>query len=152
MKQFKIYTAGKMSGLDYYDQMEWRQNIERAVRRVAEDRGVSYSDIFFVHPPRYYQYGENLHQSEKEVKDWELNQIRTCDIVIVDLDTIDTSIGTHYELATADAMNSFGDKHVFVIGVGGASKELHPWIEDTLHRRETDYYDAAEYIVNYLLV
>lgn len=152
MKQFKIYTAGKMAGLDPYDQMEWRKHIELSVRHVAEFNGIPCANIRFVHPPMYYQYGKECFQTEKEVKNWDLNQVRTSDIVIVDLDTIETSIGTHYELGIVDAVNTFGDKHIFVIGVGGEGKELHPWIEDTLHRREADYNDAAEYIVNYLLV
>lgn len=149
---YKIYTAGKMAGLSLYDQMEWRKRIENSVRCAANNVGISQSKINFVHPPMFYQYGETYFQSEKEVKDWDLNQVRCSDIVIVDLDTIETSIGTHYELGMVDAVNSFGNKHIFVIGIGGEDKILHPWIEDTLHRRESNYEDAADYIVNYLLV
>lgn len=149
---YRIYTAGKMAGLSSYDQMEWRKRIEISVRRAADIVGISQSEIRFIHPPMFCQYGEAYFQSEREVKDWDLNQVRNSDIVIVDLDTVETSTGTHYELGMVDAVNSFGNKHIFVVGIGGENKVLHPWIEDTLHRRETDYDDAADYIVNYLLV
>lgn len=149
---FKIYTAGKMAGLDFCEQMGWRRNIENVIRQVADNRGVPQSKFQFVHPPEYYQYGTYYFQSEKEVKDWDLNQVRNSDIIIVDLDTIDDSIGTHFELGMADAVNSFGNKHIFVIGIGDKNKELHPWILESLHRREETYEDAARYIVDYLLV
>ena len=149
---YRIYTAGKMAGLSSYDQMEWRKRIEISVRHAADIVGISQSEIEFIHPPMFYQYGKTNFQSEREVKDWDLNQVRNSDIVIVDLDTVETSTGTHYELGMVDAVNSFGNKHIFVIGIGGENKVLHPWIEDTLHRREVDYDDAADYIVNYLLV
>lgn len=150
---YRIYTAGKMAGLSSYDQMEWRKRIENRVRQAASNAGISQSQIIFIHPPCFYEYGENYHQSEREVKEWDLNQVRTSDIVIVDLDTVESSIGTHYELATVDAVNAFGGKHIFVIGIGGGvDKELHPWIADTMHHHEYNYDDAARYIVNYLMV
>lgn len=149
---YRIYTAGKMAGLSCGEQMAWRKQIETAIRRAADTAGISKSDIIFIHPPEFYQYGQTYFQSEKEVKDWDLNQVRNSDIVIVNLDTVETSIGTHYELAMVDAVNAFGNKHIFVIGIGRKGKELHPWIEESLHRRESDYDDAADYIVNYLLV
>lgn len=148
---YKIYTAGKMAGLSPCEQMEWRKKIETSVRHAAEIAGVPQAEIKFIHPPQFYQYGETYYQTEKEVKNWDLNQVRNSDIVIVNLDTVETSIGTHYELGMVDAINSFGNKHIFVIGVGGKDISLHPWIEDTLHRREEKYEDAADYIANYLL-
>ena len=151
-KSFKIYTAGKMAGLSSEKQHEWRRKVENSIRNVTELLNMPQSNISFIHPPLFYEYGENYHQSEREVKNWDLNQVRQSDIVIVNLDNVDSSIGTHYELATVDAVNAFGGKHIFVIGVGGECKELHPWIADTLHRREPNYDDAARYIVNYLLV
>lgn len=149
---FRIYTAGKMAGLELNEQMAWRTEAELWVRDKAVFAGIPQDKIKFIHPPTFYRYETNYHQSEKEVKDWELNQIRNCDAVIVNLDDVKSSVGTHYELATVDAVNAFGDKHIFVIGVGGANEDLHPWIEETLHRRESNFQDAADYIVNYLLI
>lgn len=152
MKIFKVYTAGKMSGLSFSEQFDWRREIDRLIKDRCEDLSIPTCSVRFIHPPLYYQYDKCWHQSEKEVKNWELHQVRDSDIVVVNLDGIESSVGTHFELATVDAVNSFGHKHIFVIGVGNPNQELHPWIELCLHRRESNFEDAAEYIANYLLV
>lgn len=148
----KIYTAGKMAGLSLDEQMSWRLEFERCLKDMLKYRGIPHNHVRIVHPPVYYTYGRNYHKTEREVKNWDLNQVRASDIVVVKLDDVSSSIGTHYELATVDAINSFGNKHIFVIGVGDSNVELHPWIEDTLHRREESFEDASQYIVDYLLV
>ena len=142
----KIYTAGKMAGLPYEKQMAWREEIENAIR----DR--TNKQITFIHPPKFYTYDRPDFQSEKEVKDWELNQVRNCDIVIANLDGINTSVGTHFELSAVDSINSTSNKHIFIIGFGDNEIQLHPWIELSLHRKETNIDDVADYIVRYLLV
>lgn len=142
----KIYTAGKMAGLPYEKQMAWREEIESAIR----DR--TNKQITFIHPPKFYTYDRPDFQSEKEVKDWELNQVRNCDIVIANLDGINTSVGTHFELSAVDSINSTSNKHIFIIGFGDTEIQLHPWIELSLHRKETNIDDVADYIVRYLLV
>lgn len=142
----KIYTAGKMSGLSYEEQMRWRLEIEDEVRNRTS------KPVTFIHPPKFYTYSRSDFQSEKEVKDWELNQLRNCDIVVANLDDINSSVGTHFELSTVDAINSFGNKHIFIIGVGGSEEPLHPWIELSLFRKEKNFEDAADYIVRYLMV
>ena len=146
MKEFKIYTAGKMSGLSYQEQMNWRKEIEWAVEKKTNKK------VHFIHPPVYYNYENQDYKSEKEIKDWEINQVRNSDIVIVNLDEVNDSVGTHYELCTVDAINSFGNKHIFVIGIGKLETSIHPWIQLSIHRQEETFEDAADYIVNYLLL
>lgn len=144
-KVFKIYTAGKMGGLTYEQQMGWRKHIEELIKAHSD------ANIVFVHPPEFYQYGENLHKSEKEAMDWDLSQIKDSDIVVVDLSTIADSIGTHIELGVVNAMNQFGYKHIHVVGVGTPNTD-HPWLSLSLLRQEDDLEDAADYIVDYLLL
>lgn len=146
MKTFRIYTAGKMYGLSFDEQMNWRKQIENKIRVLSD------VSLQFIHPPLFYKYDEKNHQTEREVKEWELNQIRNSDIVIVSLDGVNDSIGTHFELSTADAVNSFGNKFIYIIGIGKSKEPLHPWIEASLFRKEENYADAAEYITNYLLI
>ena len=112
---YRIYTAGKMAGLSKRDQIGWRYKIEQCVRDAADMFGIPQSSLKFIHPPVYYTYGEKHYQSEKEIKDWDINQVCKSDIVIVNLDSVDDSIGTHYELATVDAVNSFNNKHIFAV-------------------------------------
>ena len=81
---------------------------------------------------------------------WDLSQIRESDIVVVNLNNIADSIGTHMELGFIEALNQTGSKHIYVIGIGQANCN-HPWFNEVLHRREDTVDDAANYICTYLL-
>lgn len=142
----KIYTCGKMSGISFSEQMEWRLRIECEVKKIL-DFG---QNVKFVHPPMFYNYEENYQKSEREILEWEMAQVHDCDIVIVNLDGIDSTVGSHMELGAVQGINRFGDKHIFVVGLG-KDDGLHPWIKETCIRIEDDYAKAAEYIVEYLL-
>ena len=148
MKEFKIYTCGKMSGIPYEQQIKWRKYIEKCVKDNTLYRDCN---VRFIHPPLFYNYEENQHKSEREIFEWELTQVHDCDIVVVNLDQIDTTIGSHMELGTVNAINMFGDKHIFVIGVG-KFENLHPWIKESCLRIEDSFEHAAIYICDYLLV
>jgi len=141
----KIYTAGKMSGIPFEEQMKWREEFEYKLKQYSD------CEISFIHPPLYYNYDYINHKTEAEIKEWELNQLRKCDIVIVNLKEIDTSVGTHFELAFVNAMNMFGDKHIFVVGIG-EEENIHPWIKLSLFRQEPDLNSACQYIIEYLLI
>ena len=144
-KTYKIYTAGKMSGLTFAEQMDWRVRIEKLIREKSDKL------ITFIHPPMFYTYGEQLHKNETEVMEWDISQLKDSDIVIVDLTTISDSIGTHIELGVAKAMNEFGYKHIHIVGVGKANTD-YPWIPLCLLRQEESLDEAANYIARYLLV
>lgn len=144
MKNFKIYTAGKMSGLSYDDQMDWRRELERRVRTISDN-------VVFIHPPHYYRYGVGMHQSEREAMVWNLSQLRDSDIVVVNLENIGSSIETHMELGFIEAMNQMSTKHIHLIGFGKPDVE-HPWLNEALLRREDTLEQAAAYISAYLLV
>ena len=143
----KIYTCGKMSGISFQEQMEWRLRIEGEVKKCLDfGHGVK-----FIHPPMFYNYEENYQKSEREILEWEMAQVHDCDIVIVNLDGIDSTVGSHMELGAVQGINRFGDKHIFVIGLG-KDDNLHPWIKESCIRIEDDYAKAAEYICEYLLI
>lgn len=144
MKTFKIYTAGKMGGLEYEDQMLWRWKLELCVRETA-------NNVVFVHPPQYYRYEDNFHKNEREAMQWDLAQIRDSDIVVVDMNTIADSIGTHMELGFIEAINQMGSKHIHVIAIGNPNVE-HPWLYEIPLRFENSVESAADYITSYLLV
>ncbi len=145
MKKYRIYTIGKMRGITLIQQMLWRNQIEEFIRANTDKK------VEFIHPPLFYNYENKDYKSEREIKEWELAQIRNSDIVIVNLDEIDDSVGSHFELATVDAVNSFGNKHIFIIGYNPNKSECHPWIKESLHREESSVGDVARYIIDYLL-
>lgn len=143
MKTYKIFTAGKMGGLSYDEQMKWRKDFETILRSRCN------KSLIFVHPPMFYQYGDET--NEKEAREWEINQLKDSDIVVVNLTTIADSIGTHIELGIIKAMNEFGYKHIHLIGVGEPNVS-HPWIQMGMLRQESTLEDAADYISTYLLL
>ena len=145
-RTYQIYTCGKMGGTSYAEQMEWRRRIDHEIiiRR-------NHASVKFVHPPLYYNYERKLHHSEREIMEFSLAKVRQSDIVVVNLDGINSSVGSCYEIATAISVNNFGDKHIFIIGIGDDSN-VHPWIKDSLSRCEKDIISAAEYIAAYLIV
>ena len=141
----KLYTAGKMSGIPFEDQMKWRSEFEYTLRKFTDE------PLSFIHPPMYYNYEHLNHKTEAEIKEWELNKIRECDIVVVDLNDINTTVGTHIELGFINAVNMLGGKHIYVVGIGD-TKDIHPWIDLSLLRCEPDIESACRYITEYLLV
>jgi len=154
MREYQIYTAGKMSGISNDEQMKWRYEIDIAIGEIIRNCGLDrIIKVNMVHPPRYYSYGEDYHKSEREVKEWDTTRVMQSDIVIVNTDYVADSTGTHYELAMCDAVNRLTNNHIFVVGIGNTKPEnLHPWIAESIMRYEHDIQDAAEYIVNYLLI
>ncbi|MBS6715337.1 MAG: hypothetical protein KH231_07725 [Dialister sp.] len=153
MREYKIYTAGKMGGWSYETQMGWRKCLEHEVKDNVQYTG---NRVKFFHPPEFYTYDSEykVYQSEKEVQTWDLNHIAESDIVAVYLQDIETSIGTLFELGFIHHLNQYRDKQIYVIGIGGDSgvKELHPWISMEMHRVEKTINDAAEYITDYLII
>jgi hypothetical protein len=135
-----------MSGISYAQQMIWRKEIQLAIGLRTN------KDVTYIHPPQYYGYHEQLHKSEQEIKDWELQQVCDSDIVIVNLEDIDLSIGSHIELGAVCGANLVGSKHINVVSFGKPKENLHPWISLCCLRHEDDMNDLADYIATYLLV
>jgi hypothetical protein len=84
--------------------------------------------------------------------EWELSQVRDSDIMIVNLEGISESVGSHFEMGVAWSMNHFGNKHISVIGINENNEELHPWIEESFLRVEDSLSGAADYISEYLII
>lgn len=142
-KTYKIFTAGKMGGLTYEEQMKWRKDIEQKIKWRTDE------NVVFIHPPQFYSYTDRISETEK--KTWKMSQIKDSDIVIVNLSNIEDSIGTHIELGLIDGMNQFGYKQIHVVGIGKPNTN-HPWIELSMLHQEDLIEDAAAYIVDYLLI
>ena len=135
-----------MSGISFKEQMRWRNQLGGLVRLYYDGT----NKITFVHPPLYFNYENNLHKSEREILDWEMMQLHDSDIVVVNLDQIDTTVGSHMELGAVQGINRFGDKYIYVVGVGDSN--VHPWITETCSRIEDSFTDAAKYIAEYLII
>lgn len=137
----KVYLAGNMKHLSYKEAMAWRKTL------MNEIDCRNYGEFTFVCPPVYYNYEKQNHKSEKEIKDYELMQLSECDIMVVSLDRVNESVGTHFEIAMADYMKQSG-KHIMVLGLGDPAG-VHPWILDSISRIEPNEELLADYIAFY---
>ena len=73
----KIFTSGKMSGLSMAEQTAWRNKAERYIKTFSEEH------LRFIHPPNFYNYENDISKSEHEIKDFDINQVRDSDILLV---------------------------------------------------------------------
>lgn len=152
MKDFKIYTCGKMNGLTLSQQMIWRKDIEYYIRSGYEDIHGRNSNITVINPPDYFNYDDASHKTEKEIFEWELGQVCSSDVVIVNLDGISDSIGSHMEIGAVLGACISSGRNIKIVAIGEIPQNIHPWIELSWFRHEKDLKDAAKYIVDYLLV
>lgn len=140
MRDIKIYLAGKMSGLTYEGMREWRSYLKNKLISTAELRGLY--KTYVVNPVDYYNFEEERHQSEREIKDYDLSHVLSSDIVVVNLDGLATSDGTKYELHDARKANipviAFGEYKLY--------EDLHPWTKDNITRIEENMDDVVKYI------
>lgn len=143
MREYKIYTAGKMGGLSYQEQMEWRRKLE-----IELDNRLSFREgsARFIHPPEYYQPAKDLNLLyEKEAMEWDLRQLKNSDIIVVNLSDIETSIGTIQEVAVAK-------ENVKMIVAIGSPDNVHPWIRCSVSHFSPSVAEAAEYIADFIMV
>lgn len=143
---YKIYTAGKMTGLSYALQMNWRRELERKICHNTDKK------CTFVHPPLYWNTKTEDPKIDKEAMIWDLAQLRSSDIMVVNIKDINSSVGTHFELATALATNNNSNHHIYIVGFGESDERLHPWIENAIEFRTDNITEASDLIAHYLLI
>ena len=140
MKEISIYLAGAMSGLTFEESNEWR----KYVKDIFYDENFNGNIIKCINPNDYYNFQIIKHKSEHEVKEFDLYKLKHSDLVLVNLENINTSIGSAMELQVAH------DTNIPIIAFGDVIN-VHPWIADTIWRTEDTLENACEYIVNYFL-
>lgn len=155
MRDIYVYLAGcegwyhnNLSNNCYC--IEWRKAVEEWCEKFS-------CNIKPINPCNYYDYKENNHKSESEVRRYDLHRVRNCDVVLVNLDHIKDSVGTMNEIFCAN------EHDIPVIGFyefNGESTswaddkyKREPWIIDACHRIEDDetssLVDALVYIRDY---
>ena len=145
MKNIKIYLAGKMGGLSFEESNEWRRKLKSMIFRRT-----FYSQIrpTVINPNDFYNFKEPTHKSEREVMQYDLNHVRSSDIIVVNLDGINTSIGTAIELYAAAQLNI----PVLAWGTSEEWKNTHPWLKECISRVESDANDLCNYIFEYYFI
>ena len=142
----KIYLAGKMGGLTFAEMNEWRAKLKEILTTYADFSSVN---INIVNPVDFYNFETPRHQNELEVEEFDLAHVISSNIIIVNLDGLNDSIGTAIELHDAKYHN-----RIPVIAFGNKDKYdgLHPWIKNNITRVEETIYDVAAYIKDFYLI
>lgn len=140
MKNFKIYLAGQMSGISFEDSDAWRKDVKHYFNAYKHH----YDKLLtIINPNDYYSFKEKRHETEKEIIRFDLNMVRTSDLILVNLNG--NSIGTAMELMLAHEL------HKPIIGYKDDDKELHPWLEHVCDRVFKNLYDTIGYVEDYYL-
>lgn len=133
-----------MSGLTFEEMYGWRNQLKNMLLDVAKLRG---QKVHILNPCDYYNFKEVRHQSESEIMDYDINHVITSDIVVVNIDGLNTSDGTKIEIHRAwlegIPVIAFGEKDIFV--------EMHPWIKRCVTRIEKNMSDVCDYISEFYM-
>ena len=141
METIKIYLSGGMSGLTMDEQMKWRKRIKDAL--AYGDYNSNKKTTFF-NPPEYYNFEEINHKSEREVFEFDLNNLRSSNLVIVNFNA-PNSIGTAMELMLAKEL------HIPVIGLNKDGVELHPWLVECCTRICDNMKELVSHVADFYL-
>ena len=138
MDKLKIYLSGRMSGLSFEEYTGWRKQV------ISYFNNIDFSDIKIFDPTTYYNYKNKEHKTEKEIMLFEMRKVRESDVLLVNLNGINKSVGTIFEVMEG----SYNNKTI--IAFGDASK-VHPWLLEKIDRVEDNFSDACDYIARFLL-
>lgn len=141
MRYCNIYLSGKMSGCSLEEQLKWRNQIINAIKYGDYDYDKT---VNFFNPPLYYSPSMNEHLTESEVFNFDLYNLRKSDIVVANLDNVD-SVGTIMEIAIAKELK------IPVIAFCKDLKTLHPWLIECCTRICYDIRETVEHIVKFYL-
>ena len=140
METCRIYLSGAMGSLSFEEQSRWRQQIQDAIKFNYE---CSKKPLFF-NPVNYYNFEEVRYRTQREVMEFDLNALRSSDLVIVNFNDPE-SLGTCSELAIAY------DMKIPIVGINKDNKVLHPWLIEFTSRMCENIKEAVEYVVDFYL-
>ena len=141
MENVKIYLSGGMGGLTVEEQTAWRNKFQNAIKYNREPL----KNPLFFSPPNFYCPAKPAeYQSEKEVMEFDLYNLRNSDIVVVNFNA-PNSIGTAMELMLAK------ERHIPVIGLNDKGVELHPWLTECCTRICNTFVELVDHVVDFYL-
>lgn len=145
-KTLKIYLAGKMGGLSFDKMNLWRIDLKNILINAAK-----FSDyqIQIINPVDYYNFEEVKHQSESEIEEFDLYHVITSDIIVVNLEGLDSSDGSKLEIHDAKYHNKIP---VIAFGTQEQYNRLHPWVRNDITRVEKNIIDVADYIQDFYMI
>lgn len=145
MRELVIYEAGAMTNCKSFEEMNnWRIFLKTAINKVAENVGIN---VRVINPVDYYNFREPKHQSELEPMNFDLARVRESDLVVVNLEGLNKSIGSIIECYEAYKNNI----PVLAFGNNDDYPELHPWVQCCITRHDKDYRECINYIRDFYM-
>ncbi len=148
--KFKIFLSGGITGLNNEDCKKWREYIVEYFSCWCFNK----ADCIIVNQMNHFNPNEETSDLlEKEAMRYNLHHLRTSNIVIVNLNKLE-SIGTAQELMLAYELR------IPIIGFIKADKKdkIHPWIQMEVTKLftytkdiENALVDCMDYVYNYYL-
>lgn len=148
--KFKIFLSGGITGLNDEDCKKWREYIVKYFSNWCFNE----ADCMIVNQMNHFNPNkETSDLLEKEAMRYNLHHLRTSNIVIVNLNKLE-SIGTAQELMLAYELR------IPIIGFIKADKKdkIHPWIQIEVTKLftytediENALVDCMDYVYNYYL-
>ena len=140
MTNLKIYLAGSMKNCESFEEMnEWREQVKKYIEHYGKYYAVR---LTVINPVDFYNFKAKRHQNEREIMQYDLNHVKSSDIVIVNLKGLNDSIGSCIELYEAYKRNI----PVLAFGTNKMYTDLHPWIKECITRKELTDEDVVMYI------
>ena len=134
--RFKIYLAGACKCFPDGGK-EWRKIAEKELKSY----GIRPVTVF--NPTKYFDYETHKHKTQRQIKSYYMSQLVTSDLVLVNLNSSDKSIGTAQEIQFA------GDHNIPIVGFG--VMDIYPWIYEDCQVVFDGLKEACEYIEGYYL-
>lgn len=140
MENVKIYLSGGMSNLSFEEQSSWRKKIINAIKYNYD---CEKKPVFF-NPVNYYNFEQVNYNSEREVMEFDLYNLRSSDLVVVNFNN-SLSIGTAMELMLAKELK------IPVIAFGVDNQKIHPWLLESCTRVCDNIRECVEHVVSFYL-
>lgn len=139
-----IYLAGKMDGLSDSEMKKWRNLLKSELEK--------YSDIVnyktnVVSPCDYFNFNEQRYQNEQEIMKFDLSLVKNSDIVIVNTNGLNSSIGSIIEVYEAWK----NDIPIIAYDENGDYRTIHPWLKCCITRADSCVIDICEYIKDFYM-
>lgn len=136
----KIYLCGKCTGLSIEEMTIWRNEIiNEFVKRDCNFK--------IINPCDYYAseefFNENRISSfrqENTVREFDINAVKHSDIIIVNCENINTSVGSIFEIAIAKEYN-------IPIVAFNYNNKIHSWIDTCIQ----EYFNTIEEMIIYII-
>ena len=136
--KLNIYTAGAMKNVSDSIAKKWRYDIFAYMEREE-------APAFVFIPQDYFDYVNVRHKTEKQVLDYFFHQIEQSDLMIVNLDYTNSSVGTAMEICHAH------DYNIPIIGLSVNNEEVYPWCSEMCTVVFDNLDGLLEYINTYYL-